>query len=215
MKVWLISDTHGKELELDIPEDIDMIISAGDGGTYKNPYHCKRDLVYFLEWFNKLPIKYKVYIPGNHDTAMEAGLIDAKEYPEIHMIIHESLEIEGIKMFGSPYTPWFYDWAYNSTEKELKELWKDIPEGLDFLITHGPPNGILDRCEDGYRAGCEQLLNVVKSMKPRYHVFGHIHEDGGKQELHDETLFINASVLDLSYMKSNNGYVLDIQKQIS
>lgn len=210
MKIWLISDTHGKEDELEVPEDIDMVISAGDGGTYKNPHSCKPDLDKFLTWFNELPIKYKIYVPGNHDTAMEAELIEEEIYQEIFFLYHELIEIEGIRIFGSPYTPWFYNWAYNSTEEELEELWKDIPEGLELLVTHGPPKGILDECEDGYRAGCEHLLAEVIKTKPKYHIFGHIHEDGGKQEVHGDTTFINASVLNLMYNKSNNGKIITI-----
>lgn len=211
MKIWLISDTHGKEDELTIPKDIDMVISAGDGGTYKNPRHCKPDLDKFLQWFNDLDIKHKVYVPGNHDTAMEAELIDEGSFENINFLFHEALEIEGIRMFGSPYTPAFYDWAYNSTEEELIELWKQIPSHLDILITHGPPKGILDRCADGYRAGCEHLLwEVDVAGGPKYHVFGHIHEDGGKQEVHNNTTYINASVLDLQYNWSNDGHIIEI-----
>jgi len=210
MKIWLISDTHSKENDLKIPEGIDMVMSAGDGGTYKNPKLCKEDLNNFLAWFNDLPIEHKVYVPGNHDTAMEAGLIDEMYYQNIFFLKHESIEIEGIKIFGSPYTPAFYNWAYNSTEEELIELWKDIPKNLDFLITHGPPKGILDRCQDGYRAGCDHLMKKVKEIKPKYHVFGHIHEEGGKKEDHEHTIFINASVLNLNYNKSNNGQIIEI-----
>lgn len=210
MKIWLISDTHGKEDELSVPEGIDMVISAGDGGTYKNSFMCKKDLDMFLEWFNDLPIEHKIYVPGNHDTAMEAGLIDEQIYQEVYILKHEFIEVNGVKIFGSPYTPAFYSWAYNSTEQELMELWKDIPTDLDFLVTHGPPKNILDRCRDGYRAGCEHLLEAVKITKPKYHVFGHIHEDGGKQEKFNGTTFINASVLNLEYQKDNNGQIVEI-----
>ena len=210
MKIWLISDTHGKHEELLIPDHIDMVISAGDGGTYKNPYECKADLHRFLTWFNNLPIKHKVYIPGNHDTAMEAGLIEEEIYQEVYILKHESIEIDGVKIFGSPYTPAFYDWAYNSTEEELVELWKDIPNDLDILVTHGPPLGILDKCQDGYRAGCRHLLYEVERANPKYHVFGHIHEDGGKEEEHNGTKFINASTLDLRYQHHNDGQIIQI-----
>lgn len=212
MKIWLISDTHGKHEELIMPDNIDMVISAGDGGTYKDPYNCKPDLDMFLVWFNSLPIKHKVYIPGNHDTAMESDLIEESLYQEINFLFHESIEIDGVKIFGSPYTPAFLGWAYNSTNEELVELWKDIPNDLDILVTHGPPWGILDRCADGYRAGCKHLLYEVERAKPKYHVFGHIHEDGGKKEHHGETEFINASILDLGYKHHNNGHLIEITK---
>ena len=213
MKIWLISDTHGKHEELTIPDNIDMVVSAGDGGTYKNPFHCKPDMEMFLTWFNNLPIEHKVYIPGNHDTAMEAGLIEEETYQNIHILKHEFIEIEGIRIFGSPYTPAFYNWAYNSTDLELYNLWKDIPNDLDILVTHGPPHYILDRCDDGYRAGCKHLMNRVLVVKPKYHVFGHIHEDGGKVEEIDGTTFINASILNLRYNHSNDGRIIELLNQ--
>jgi Icc-related predicted phosphoesterase len=214
IKIWLISDTHGKHEELLIPDHIDMVISAGDGGTYKNPHECKADLDRFLTWFNTLPIKHKVYIAGNHDTAMEAGLIEEEIYQEVYILKHESIEIDGVKIFGSPYTPAFFNWAYNSTEEELVELWKDIPNDLDILVTHGPPNNILDRCRDGYRAGCKNLLKRVIEVKPKYHVFGHIHEDGGKKEEHDGVIFINASILDLRYQHHNDGQIIELNQNV-
>ena len=215
MKIWLISDTHGKHEELIIPDNIDMLISAGDGGTYKNPHHCKPDMDRFLTWFNNLPIEHKVYIPGNHDTAMEAGMIEEEMYQEVYILKHEFIEIEGIRIFGSPYTPAFYDWAYNKTSYELMRLWKilEVHTDLDILVTHCPPWGILDKCQDGYRAGCRHLLYEVERAKPKYHVFGHIHEDGGKEEEHNGTKFINASILDLRYNHHNNGQIIELLNQ--
>ena len=90
--------------------------------------------------------------------------------------------------------------------------WEKLHKGIDILVTHGPPKGVLDRCDDGYRAGCQHLMNKVNEIKPDIHVFGHIHEDGGKVEDCDDTMFINASVLDLQYNKSNNGHVIDYEK---
>ena len=52
-----------------------------------------------------------------------------------------------------------------------------IPVGTDILVTHTPPVGYGDRCATGVRAGCVELLNIVqKRVKPKYHVYGHIHE---------------------------------------
>lgn len=52
-----------------------------------------------------------------------------------------------------------------------------IPDDTDVLITHTPPVGHGDLCSSGVRAGCVELLTTVqKRVKPKYHVFGHIHE---------------------------------------
>lgn len=228
MRIWLFSDPHGKHRELTVPEDIDMAICAGDMGTYKNPNLCKKDLHNGLEWFNNLDqIDFKIYVPGNHDTALEAELIHPTQYKWIDILNHEYAEFDGIKIFGSPYTPSFgVNWAYNAWSDEKHEidwswknkntypmiepLWEDIPEDLDILITHGPPHGILDRCADGYRAGCKHLMERINEVKPKIHVFGHIHEDGGKSEAYPDTTFYNASVLDLRYQHNNNGHVIEI-----
>jgi len=208
-RIWLFSDSHGKHEELGVPENIDIAICAGDMGTYKNPFECRADLDRSLLWYNELPIEHKLYIPGNHDTALEADLVYPIKYLNIEVLIHQAIEIEGIKIFGSPYTPAFYNWAYNSTEEELKKLWEDIPSDTDILVTHGPPKNILDRCQDGYRAGCQHLMDRINIVKPKIHVFGHIHEDGGKEEIYPDTIFYNASVLDLQYQHHNNGHIIE------
>lgn len=210
MKLWLISDTHGKHGHLDVPKDIDMIIHAGDGGTYRGAHLCKPDLENCLHWFDSLDVKYKIYVPGNHDTAMEAGLINIEDYPTVTFLNHETEIVGGLKIFGSPWTPYFHDWAYNAVEEDLEYLWMDIPGNLDILITHGPPAGILDRCQDGYRAGCHSLKDRIGKVKPKIHVFGHIHEDGGKVEEGKNTKFFNASVVNLAYSVSNNGHIIEI-----
>lgn len=206
--IWIISDTHTTENKLEIPSNIDIVVCAGDMGTFKDPNLCYPDLDRGLKWLDSLEIEHKIYVPGNHDTAMELDLIEYGDYSNIIFLLHGDTTIEDIKFFGSPYTPAFYDWAYNSTKEVLKELWKDIPLDTDILITHGPPKGILDRCQDGYRAGCSHLLERVKEIKPKLHVFGHIHEDGGKTEHHNGIDFYNASVVNLSYQHSNNGHVI-------
>lgn len=52
-----------------------------------------------------------------------------------------------------------------------------IPSDTDILVTHTPPVGHGDLCCTGVRAGCVELLSTVQNrVKPKYHVFGHIHE---------------------------------------
>jgi Icc-related predicted phosphoesterase len=207
-RIWVISDTHALHEDIEVPPDIDLVIHAGDAGTSKNPTLCEEDLRIGLKWLNELPIKDKVYVPGNHDTALEAGLIDLMEYENIYFLLHESIVIDGIHIFGSPYTPHFNNWAYNVAPKNLKRTWENIPTGVDILITHGPPKGILDRCQDGYKAGCEELKLKVQEIKPKIHIFGHIHECGGLHNRIDGTHYINASVLDAQYALCNNGHVI-------
>lgn len=134
---------------------------------------------------------------------------------------HEVKEVAGLKIFGSPYTPSFgHGWAYNIPRNKLDVYWKDIPTGVDILVTHGPPKGILDLTEnsDGtlFQCGCKSLLNRVKEVKPRFHVFGHIHPEtlcpnaGVLKVTGIETTFINAAVVNLQYEIDNHGIVIEI-----
>lgn len=209
-KIWCISDTHGQHRSLEVPQGIDGIFHTGDGGTYKNPYKCKEALEDCLQWLEDIPVKYKLYVPGNHDTALEAGLIDLGKYPSVTVMEHGLVEMAGLKIFCSAWTPWFYDWAYNATDAKLQELWEDIPAGIDVLLTHGPAKNILDRCNDGKRAGCEYLLKKIEEVKPKFHIFGHIHEEGGARQTVSGTTHINAAVLDLMYNMVRNGTIIRI-----
>jgi len=49
--------------------------------------------------------------------------------------------INGIRIWGSPWQPWFCDWAFNVERGELMKYWKLIPTDTDVLMTHGPPIG--------------------------------------------------------------------------
>jgi Icc-related predicted phosphoesterase len=112
--------------------------------------------------------------------------------------------IEGIKFWGSPVTPFFHNWAFNRYENEIGPHWDLIPEGIDVLITHGPPHGILDKTiREGWSVGCKSLKAKVDQIKPQVHVFGHIHEEMGQVEI-GGTTFINASVVDERYRLWHN-----------
>lgn len=103
------------------------------------------------------------------------------------------IEIDGVSFWGSPWQPAFNDWAFNLPRgAALAEKWSMIPAGLDVLVTHGPPLGIGDRSSVGGREGCAELLARALATKPRVHLFGHIHEDGGAWQ-RGETLFANVT----------------------
>lgn len=211
-KFWIISDTHGKHDELVVPKGINGVIHSGDGGTYKNPSSCRQDLHDCLRWLDLIDADpgCKIYVPGNHDTALQAGLINPEDYPSVTILNHASTTLGNLNVFGSPWTPWFYNWAYNAYPEQLAELWRQIPDDTDILVTHSPAHGILDECEDGHRAGCPYLMLRMEELKVKVHIFGHIHEDGYKHEHINGTDYYNASVLNLQYMKSNNGRIIEL-----
>jgi Icc-related predicted phosphoesterase len=207
MKVVLISDTHKLHEKIKLPEG-DLLIHAGDisgRGTYG-------EVMIFLEWFSKLPFKYKVFIAGNHDFFFEKNNHkEISDFPEGVIYLENSIiEIEGISIWGSPYTPEFYNWAFMKKRgEEIKTIWDKIPNKVDILVTHGPPYSILDKNIYGTMCGCEELLMRVKEVQPKIHVFGHIHEGYGMIE-EAGTKFYNACVLDEAYQVRNEPYVVDI-----
>jgi Icc-related predicted phosphoesterase len=210
MKIWSISDTHGLHGKLIVPK-VDMVIFAGDAGTYKNPYQNKQSILNFIEWFESLSIRYKIWIAGNHCTSIETGLVNPKELCSTSIYLeHEPAEIGGLKIYGSPWTPHFYDWAFNASNSELLSLWNDIPENLNLLITHGPCKGILDKVSfDGYRAGDAALRDRIITTKPKYHICGHIHENFGTYQ-GKNTTFINCAVVNDEYKLINNGHIFEL-----
>lgn len=210
MKVVFISDTHEQHNELiDLPE-ADMIIHGGDITKRGKEQEVKE----FIEWFVNLNYKYKVFIAGNHDFYFEDYKWNEiqQTLPEgMFYLCNSGVEIEGVKIWGSPMTPWFHNWAFNRERGfDIMRYWQQMPsENLDILVTHGPPARILDKCKDGRIVGCEDLLSVVEEFKPKFHLFGHIHEGYGVVET-EHTTFINGSVLDERYELVNEAVVFEI-----
>jgi len=197
-----ISDTHGQHRNLDLP-DGDVLIHAGDISSRGTEYEIRS----FMDWFERLDYKYKIFIAGNHDFFFEQedSATIQSILPENVIYLNDSgANIEGISIWGSPVSPWFYDWAFNRHRGEdIGKHWDLIPDHIDILITHGPAFGILDRTVSGLHVGCEELKSKIDILKPKIHICGHIHEAYGQIKTPD-TLFINASVLDVRYQMVNN-----------
>jgi Icc-related predicted phosphoesterase len=229
MKIWFISDSHRQHPFLDIPADVDMVIFGGDMSNQKNPAMNANEVLDFIEWYKSLVhIKYKILIAGNHDTSIEQGLVKRSDMEGLIYLEHESITIEGIKIFGSPYTPKFgTGWAYNVPRGRLSSYWDEIPKDTDILITHGPPKGVLDITQYDsrdtlikdsaafFQCGCLELLQIVKEIQPKYHVFGHIHPEkyclnNAQVKINGcSTTFINAAICNLSGEIHNNGFLID------
>lgn len=173
MRIVCISDTHGKHRTMTIP-DGDVLVHAGD----LTPRGHEKDIKDVNDWLGTLPHKHKIMIAGNHDFEFEKNPINARSWiTNAHYLCDESLIIDGVKFYGSPWQPRYFDWAFNVDRGEpLKVIWDKIPMDTDVLITHGPPHGILDMTFEKIMAGCEELLLAVQRIKPKIHIFGHIHE---------------------------------------
>ncbi|WP_436717361.1 metallophosphoesterase [Roseiconus lacunae] len=147
MKIWFISDTHNEHSGLQVP-DVDLVIHCGDEATHGNAWMNEPESKQFFDWYSNLKIPTKVFVPGNHSTAIEQGLIRAEDFPAVHFLIHDQMEWNRLKIFGSPYTPRFHDWAFMEKRGKLDIAWQSIPDDIDILITHGPPKGVLDLTHD-------------------------------------------------------------------
>ena len=217
MRIVALSDTHGFHKKLTVP-DGDLLICAGDFSMKAQQKH----VVDFAQWFKGQPHKHKIIVPGNHDMYCETahGWTRQEFFPAIYLN-HEECYVGGYKVFGSPYSSSIYEpspWAFDYDPKGLlsEHLWKQIPENLDILITHGPPKGICDRVampkmgEDPH-VGDVNLLYYVKQRLPRIHIVGHIHEGYG-QYISDcwTTRFYNVCVCDVHYKPVNPVTVIDL-----
>lgn len=216
--IVFISDTHGFHDHVRVPP-CDILIHSGD---FTNDIG-KKSLRDFCVWFERQPAKHKILVAGNHDGALEKwpdlarALI--KEYaPSAIYLEDSSCEIEGIKIWGSPWTPRFYDWAFNADRGEvIKKHWDLIPDDTDIVITHGPVYNILDIAGGPQRehTGCKDLYNAVQRIKPKFHTCGHIHHSyGTKQVTWDDgkkTTFINASICDEAYKPTRQPFQMEVE----
>ncbi len=206
MKIVCLSDTHGVHDEITVP-DGDLLLHAGDLSKRGKEHEISA----FNSWLGTLPHPYKVIVAGNHDFMFEHQAAQAEALITHALYLkNTSIEIEGLKIWGSPITPWFYDWAFNRQRgADIRRYWETIPTGIDILITHGPPQGILDTTIHGSQVGCADLLEHVFRVKPKVHLFGHIHEGYGQVTI-DDILFVNASTLNVNYKPVNEAIVLEL-----
>jgi Icc-related predicted phosphoesterase len=206
MRIVCISDTHGKHSEITFPRG-DVLVVAGD----VSQYGTLGEFHEFNRLLKVLPYKHKILVAGNHDRSLE---LDRYPKEDINAYYLEDSEviIEGIKFYGSPYQPEFCNWAFNLPRNgpELQAKWDAIPEDTDVLITHTAPYGILDPDYSGQSCGCEMLLHRVCKVKPRYHIFGHLHEGYGKREGQTSS-FYNCSLCNDQYRLMNKPIVFDIE----
>lgn len=229
-----ISDTHSKTSQLVLPPG-DVLLHTGDF-TYKGH---PEEVEAFNSFVAKQNFQFKIVIAGNHDTPFDLEnydsflakkfhakngkfpypkSINAKEVRErLNSCIYledSSCEVFGYKIYGSPWTPTYHNWGFNLDRGlPILEKWRQIPDGIDILMTHGPPYDILDKCDNGTVAGCSDLLKEIKGrIKPRIHVFGHIHENHGVFE-EDGITFINAATCTRDMRPTNPPIVFKLPKK--
>ena len=240
LKVSLISDTHTKhnqittsksfrnsKQQLDLPGG-DILIHAGD--FMSTGYH-KAEAVGFFEWFDSIDnYDTKIFIAGNHDRIFEdnpqwaQGFLTG--YKTIEYLQDEEVVLyfdgpngdypeENVRIYGSPWQPEFYSWAFNLPKNgiELAGKWEAIPDNTDILITHGPAFGTLDTVagRPWDNLGCELLAQRINQIRPKIHICGHIHSGRG-YEFKNGIHFFNAAVLDEQYEYTQKPMTFDWDK---
>ena len=174
-RIFAFSDTHGMYRRLSIIADADILICAGDACEGFNP----DDLQDFFAWYTAIPAKLRIFVPGNHDRIFNQEPIRARNLIPggVVYLENEGMEFDGIKFYSISARPF------------LRDTKATIPSGIDFLITHGPAYSYLDR-----DLGRKQLFLSVANARPKYHIFGHVHEEGLlRKAMLGGTTFLNVS----------------------
>ena len=219
MKIVAVSDTH--QAYLDNMPSGDILIHAGDFSLLpKNSYNNRElmisELTDLKNWFDNIRHLYKhtILVPGNHDWIFEVDYNFAKKFMGETIVLNDdSIEIQGLKIWGTPINLEYRDWAFNrAAGQEILEHYDKIPTDTDLLITHGPPLAILDQAypeKNSPHLGDVDLLNTVEKLSLKAHIFGHIHGSHGTVKKND-TLFVNASIMDESYKPSYSPIVFEL-----
>ena len=221
MKIACISDTHGKHHQIPLNwlenknNEIDIILHAGD---ISNMGHL-HEIEDFCKWYDKLNFANKIFCGGNHDWGFSKKPKEVAEilsnYPSITYLQDDFIVIDGVKIYGSPWQPEFYSWAFNLKRgKELQDKWNMIPLDTDILCMHTPVYGLVDMTPKGEFVGCEDLLNtiVTKLDNVLLTVSGHIHHSYGFVYKYGKT-FVNASTVNERYMVANKPILIEFNKE--
>lgn len=214
IKITAISDLHGEYPET---EGGDLLIVAGDLTAMDREH----EYGYFRDWLETQNYEHKVFIAGNHDGLIEqTSLLMNDEWKDYKYLQDSGVELYGLKIWGSPWTPTFYNWHFMLPRgAALREKWNMIPSDTDILVTHGPPLGIGDYTKGRRekKIGCEELLAAIERVKPKVHIFGHIHSGQGMFILKhqdgsgDKTLCLNVAYMDEDYEPVNSPITFQLE----
>jgi Icc-related predicted phosphoesterase len=215
MKIIAVSDLHGTLQEI-IP--CDLLLLAGDLCPIENhglEFQAQWLNGPFRAWLSRQPAKKIVGVCGNHDFVFEQAPERVPADLPWTYLQDRGIKWEGLQIYGTPWQPWFFDWAFNLYEDDLQAKWQAIPEGTDILVLHGPPYGYGDGVPEGdgvvRRCGSPSLLTRIEEIKPKLAVFGHIHEGRGQWKL-GPTMLANVSLLDEKYQPVYSPWEFDLEK---
>lgn len=220
------SDTHG--LHQLIPKDhmppADVLLHAGD---FTNTGELQQ-IESFNEWLEAYPAEQKLVIAGNHDITLQEDYYRSRGASRFHRGVpydcskarpllkgcsyleDTSVEVRGYQIYGSPWQPEFFDWAFNLPRgEELRQKWSAIPPDTDLLLVHGPPAGHVDMTSRAGRVGCQDLQEAVHQRSISVVVSGHLHSAYGT-DADEVTLYVNASTCTEQYNPTHKPIVFDL-----
>jgi len=200
MRILHLSDTHGRHHSLPKLPMADIIIHSGDLSLSDT----EDEIIDFIEWFEALPYKYKIFVAGNHDVRLFEEKIEGLS-ENCFYLCNSGVTIEGIRFYGVPM--FIEDAKSGNYAKYIKQ----IPPDTNVLITHQPPFYILDLSAN-INYGDPDLLNVVLKIQPQYHLFGHIHDAYGIVK-NGNTTFVNAAILNEQYELAHQPVLLEIMNE--
>jgi len=203
IEVCVVSDIHGY-IPSNVP-DCDLFIVAGDlthegRNGVKGASWINKKFVPFAEDLKRRGIQVLV-IAGNHDYCFQTHWHLLQPNVPWKYLENTAFHFKGLKIWGSPWTPFFFNWAFNTTESDLKRMYSAIPKDTDILITHGPPKGILDLSPYGMvNAGSTSLKDIIPTLTNlKLHIFGHIHHSRGELRTDSGLIHVNASYVKEDY----------------
>lgn len=208
LTIVLIGDTHELHRELDLPAG-DILIHVGDSTMFSRSLRAIMD---FNQWLGELPHPYRICIPGNHDSYLQTNPANRSLLTNATVLINEGVEIEGLRIWGTPVTASGPGFCIKSAE-ERRDLFARIPDDTDVLISHAPPFGILDAPPGSpFHGGDRELLEAVRRVRPGLHCFGHAH---GTESLFitEQTVFANAALLGPDGSLSKKSIVLRMSRR--
>jgi Icc-related predicted phosphoesterase len=210
MKIVAISDQHGHLP--DIPE-CDLLVVAGDlcpdgfGGLWARQFPDRQANWFrheWLHWRRRQPARHCVVTWGNHDYC--GPLVKSLGASNTDIVVDGRFDFKGVRLWLTPWSNQFMNWAFMKRPEELREVYARIPEGIDVLVSHQPPAGTNTRVYDVLRGeidvGSVELGEAIDRVKPRLVICGHIHGAYGKY-VRGATEIRNVSVVDDQYRMVN------------
>ena len=208
LRIACISDTHSEEESIVIPE-ADLLVFAGDALNFSS---WAKHMAKFYSWISAVNCRDKVLVAGNHDLYISRNKENIETIlPGIKYLEDSSVSVglnSSVTVYGAPWTVarnlFYPSSAFSLPEDEILAKWKRVPTGVDILVTHSPPWGVLDMTYDRRFVGSEYLRNeIADRIHPKIHIFGHNHDAHAAQmgtfANGDKCLFVNASAM---YAKS-------------